>query len=150
MKELYETIVARLTAQVPELKMIDFDMGQLDVLAMDIRPSVVFPVALVDISYPRCEDLSEDIQQVSAFVKIRLAFECPLPTDSRASVARRMAALEIFANVDKVYAALQGYYTSDFSAFSRRSQSPDNRYAGIKIIEMVFETTFDDLSAHQA
>ena len=150
MKELYETIVSRLTAQVPELKMIDFDMGQLDVLSMDIRPSVIFPVALVDISYPRCEDLSEDTQQVSAFVKIRLAFECPLPTDSRASTARRTAALEIFADVDKVYAALQGYYTSGFSSFSRRSQSPDNRYAGIKIIEMVFETTFDDLSAHQA
>jgi len=87
MKELYETIVARLTAQVPELKMIDFDMGQLDVLAMDIRPGVVFPVALVDISFPRCEDLSEDTQQVSAFVKIRLAFESP-PAHRQQSINR--------------------------------------------------------------
>jgi hypothetical protein len=149
MKKLYKAIVARLTDQVPELKEIDFDMGQLDILALDTRPSVIFPCALIDISYPKCEDLSDDIQQVTAYVKIRLAFECPLPTDSRASEARRNSALEIFTNVDKTYASLQSYETPEFSAFSRRSQTPDNRYAGIKIIDMVFETTFDDLTAHQ-
>jgi hypothetical protein len=149
MKELYEAIVTQLEAEIPELKMIDFEMGQLDVLALDIRPSVKFPCALIDISYSQCEDESEDTQQVTARVNIRLAFECPLPTDNLASDARRTAALAIFSTVDLIYKNLQGFDTAEFSAFSRKSQTPDNRYAGIKIINMVFETTFEDLTAHQ-
>lgn len=149
MKELYEAIVTRLTTEVPDLKMIDFEMGQLDVLALDKRPSLVFPCALIDISYPGCDDEGSGAQVVTARANIRLAFECPLPTDSRAPETRRSAALEIFTIVDLVYAKLQGFITTEFSGFSRKSQTPDNRYAGIKIINMIFETTFEDLTAYQ-
>jgi hypothetical protein len=149
MRELYEAIVTRLTTEVPELKMIDFEMGQLEVLALDQRPGLIFPCALIDLSYGQCEDESEDTQLVTARANIRLAFECPLPTDNLATSARRSAALTIFTIVDKVYAKLQGFGTDEFSAFSRKSQTPDNRYAGIKIINMPFETTFEDLTAHQ-
>jgi len=149
MKELYEAIVTQLTTEVPDLKMIDFEMGQLDVLALDKRPALVFPCALVDISYPLCDDEGEATQLVTARANIRLAFECPLPTDSRATDTRRAAALAIFTIVDLVYQKLQGFSTTEFSGFSRKSQTPDNRYAGIKIINMIFETTFEDLTAYQ-
>jgi hypothetical protein len=147
MKELFETIITRLTATVTELKEIDFDMGQLNLLDMDQRPPVLFPCALLDISYPLCDDQDETTQLVTARINVRLAFECPLPTDSRASAARRTAALALFAVVDKVYKNLQGYDTAYFGAFSRKSQTPDNRYAGIKIMNMVFETNFIDETA---
>jgi len=149
MKELYKTILARLDAQVPEIKMINFEMGQLDVLALDQRPAVVFPCAFIDISYPVCEEEGSGGQVVTARINIRMGFECPLPTDSLASEARRSAALTIFDTVDKTYKNLQGYGTDEFSAFSRRSQTPDNRYAGIKIINMIFETVFEDRTAYQ-
>jgi hypothetical protein len=149
MKELYEAILARLTAQVPELKMIDFEMGQLDMLALDQRPAVIFPCAFIDISLPKCDDEGAGLQIVTARVNARLAFECPLPTDSRATESRRSAALIIFETVDKIYENLQGYGTDEFSPFSRKAQTPDNRYAGIKIINMIFETTFEDRTAYQ-
>lgn len=149
MKELYETVLARLSDQVPELQEIDLNMGQLDVLSLDIRPSVLFPCALLDISLPVCEDNDQEEQLVSARVTVRLAFECPLPTDSKASELRRTAALLLFEIVDKVYKAIQGYGTDEFATFSRKSQVPDNRYAGIKIIDMVFETSFIDATAYQ-
>lgn len=149
MKELYETILARLAAQVPEIKMTDFEMGQLDVLTLDQKPALVFPCALVDISLPKCDDEGAGLQVVTALVNIRLAFECPLPTDSLASEARRDAALTIFETVDKTYKYLQGYGTDEFSPFSRKSQIPDNHYAGIKIINMVFETSFEDRTVYQ-
>jgi hypothetical protein len=147
MKELYEAIVTQLEAEVPELKMIDFEMGQLEVLALDQKPALKFPCALIDISYTTCEDESEDTQLVTARANIRLAFECPLPTDNLASEVRRTAALDIFTIVDKVYQYLQGFNTTEFGAFSRKSQTPDNRFAGIKIINMLFETTFEDQTA---
>lgn len=147
MKELYTTILEKLTTDVTELKHIDFEMAQIDALALDQRPAVDFPCALIDISYLRCEDLGGFLQQVEARVVVKLAFEAPLPSDSRASEVRRTAALALFNTVDKVYAALQGYSTSEFSSFSRTQQTPDNRYAGIKIINMVFSTTFEDATA---
>jgi hypothetical protein len=147
MKELYETLVDQLEVKVTELKMIDFEMGQIDVLALDQKPAVKFPCALIDISYPLCEDESDDTQLVTARANIKLCFECPMPTDNLASDARRSTALGIFAIVDKVYKNLQGFSTTEFSAFSRKSQTPDNRFAGIKIINMAFETTFEDLTA---
>ncbi len=149
MKELYETVLTRLTEQVPELKMIDFEMGQLDVLALDQKPAVIFPCVFIDISYPKCDDEGAGLQVVTARVNLRLAFECPLPTDSRATEARRSAALTIFETVDKIYLNLQGYGTDEFSPFSRKAQTPDNRYAGIKIINIILETTFEDRTAYQ-
>lgn len=151
MKDIYDALLTRLSGQIPALKMIDFDMGQLGVLDLDLRPSVKFPCALIDITYPRCTDISGDIQLVESMIKIRLAFETPLPTDSNATKARRDAALLIFDTVDLVYKALQGYSAAGiFTELSRRSQVPDNRYAGIKIIEMIFDTTFEDITAYQA
>jgi hypothetical protein len=147
MKELYEAILARLMAEVTDLKMIDFEMGQLDVLALDQRPAVIFPCAFIDISFPLCDDTGSGGQTVTARCNIRLGFETPLPTDSNASETRRSAALTIFDTVDDVFAALQNYYTTEFSAFSRKSQSNDNRYAGIKIVNVIYETTFEDLTA---
>ena len=147
MKELFETVMTRLQEQIPEIKMTDFEMGQLEVLAMDQRPALVFPCALIDISYVKCDDQGGGVQIVQARVNVRLAFECPLPTDSRATSARREAALAIFDTVDKTYKYLQGYGTDEFSPFSRKTQIPDNRFAGIKIINMAFETTFEDQTA---
>jgi hypothetical protein len=145
MKELYEAIVTRLTAEVSALKEIDLEMGQLEILALGEKPIVLFPCALIDISYPLCEDENADIQMVTASVNIRIAFECPLPTDNLASTARRTAALNLFSIVDSVYTALQGYSTTEFGTFSRKRMSPDNRFAGIKIINLLFETNFEEV-----
>lgn len=147
MKELFNAILTRLKTEVTELKHIDFEMGQMESLAFDERPAVDFPCALIDIAYIKCEDIGGGMQLVESRVIAKLAFETPLPTDSRTSGTRRTAALALFGTVDKVYAALQGYSTSQFSTLSRTQQTPDNRYAGIKMINMVFSTTFEDSTA---
>lgn len=149
MKDIYDALLTRLSTEVPALKMIDFDMGQLGVLEMDVRPSVKFPCALIDISYPRCTDEGGGTQLVESLIRIRLAFETPLPTDSNATEAKRAAALAVFDTVDLVYASLQGWNSGVLSALSRVSQMPDNSYAGIKIIDMIFEGTFEDTTAYQ-
>lgn len=127
MKDIYDALLTRLSTQVPALKMIDFDMGQLGVLEMDVRPSVKFPCALIDISYPRCTDEGGGIQLVEPLIRIRLAFETPLPTDSNATEARRATALAVFDAVDLVYSSLQGWSSGVLSDLSRVSQVPDNK-----------------------
>ncbi|MEJ5316771.1 hypothetical protein [Tenuifilum osseticum] len=143
MKELYNTVLARLTDRVPAIRMIDFDMGQLEALASDLRPAVAFPCCLIDMELS-CEDNDLNGQLVTARVILTLAFEQPLPTDSLSPAIKRNQALQLFDVIDQVHVAMQGYSTNMFSAFSRRSLSPDRRFAGIRVYSCVYETTFTD------
>lgn len=147
MKTLYNAISKRITDNIPAIKMVDFDMGQLELLASDVRPPVKFPCALLDIAYQQAVDETETIQQVTARVSIRLAFETPLPTDSLAGASRRNKSLEIIDTVEDVYEMLQGFSDGNFNPLSRVNMTPDNRFAGIKIITTVFQTNFLDYSA---
>lgn len=151
MKTLYTTILDRLVAKVTEIKHIDFETGQLEVLAQNERPSVLFPCALIDIDYPQCDDYNEQetVQEVKARVAIKLAFEVQKPTDNLSSSLNRTAGLAFLDTIDKVYKNIQGYSTTNFSTFSRKSQVCDKRFdgTGIKVYDIVFETAFLDTSA---
>lgn len=146
MKTLYNAVSSRLQT-VAELKYIDFDLGQLDTLEQDERPPVVFPCALLDIEYPLCDDETEKTQMVTARVNIRLGIEQQYPTDSLAPYAKRNSGLAVFDTVEDVYKALQGFSDDNFSSFSRKSVRPYRTFKGIKVVDMVFETTFEDISA---
>lgn len=144
MKALYSTILERIKSQVPEIKMIDFEMGQLETLENDQRPSVLFPCCLIDIDYTNCEDESDTTQQVEARVTLKFAFQQQNNTDSLATSAKRNAGLLVFDTIEKAHVALQGYSTDQFSNFSRRSMTPDRRFVGIKVVDVVYETTFEE------
>jgi len=146
MKTLYNSVSSRLQT-VAALKFIDFDLGQLDVLEQDQRPAVVMPCALLDITYPNCDDETDKTQMVTARVSIRLGIEQQSPTDSLSSDAVRNSGLAVFDLVEAVYKALQGFSDANFSSFSRRSMVPYRNFKGIKVVDLVFETTFEDLSA---
>jgi hypothetical protein len=153
MKTLYNTILARIQAQVTEIAETDFETGQLESLFGEspVRPNVQFPCALIDIDYPQCSDAEElsTLQNVTARVGIKLAFEVPMPTDSLATETKRNAGLAFLDTVQKVYENMQGYSTTNFNAFSRKSQVCDKRFdgSGIKVYDIVFETSFLDTSA---
>ncbi len=151
MKTLYNTVLARFKAQIPEIKEVDFEIGQLEVLADGVKPSVLFPCALIDIDYPQCNNVDEleTVQTVKPKVAIKLAFEVQLPTNSISTDAKRNSGLAFLDIVQKVYENFQGYSTDDFESFARISQSPDKRFdgTGIKVYDIVFETLFLDESA---
>ena len=145
MEQLFIQASNRLQAQVSELRMIDFNYGQLDVLDQDMVPAVVMPCALIDITYTRTEDIGDMQQQVDARIGVRLAFRMPFPTDNLTTAQRRQKALDLMKVVRKVYKCLQGWGTVDFSSFSRVRQSTLNRYPGVKVVDIEFATTFIDL-----
>ncbi len=145
MEKIFLEISDRLQAQVGELRMIDFNYGQLDVLDQDLIPAVLMPCALIDINYSRAEDIGNDEQQVEARITIRLAFRMPFHTDNLSTAQRRNKALNLMKVIRKVYKALQGWGTDDFSTLSRTRQSASNRYPGVKVVDLEFATTFIDL-----
>lgn len=136
------TMIADRLALVSELKWIDLETGQIDL--QDERPPVSFPACIIDIGYPRTEDLSFNQQLVTAQVSLRLAFKCNHATNNYSP--KRNDAMAIFDVVDKVHGALQGWSNESLSQFSRIRAVPEKRRDGLKVYLLVYETSFSELS----
>ena len=139
-KEIFLSICDRLTSQVPALRWVDWDSGQLDIQSE--RPPVAFPACLVEIEYPQCEEIGAEMQLVTCNVTLRLAFWPQGETSSVSPV--REAALAAFDTIGQVHAALQGWSTEALSIFSRLSAKAERRKDGLKVYRVVYQTTFTE------
>ena len=81
-KEIFTAVCDRLEKEVPALRWIDAEMGQLSSRG-DTRPPVAFPCVLVEISYTACDTLSGGRQRVNAEVQLKVGFDIPGPTNSK-------------------------------------------------------------------
>ena len=142
MKKLFETIT-ELLSQIPDLKWVDFDCGQL----LEEKPPVPFPCALVTIDLLTCEDISSGVQRVYASFTVRLAFKAPGETHAAAPTPQRQLALSYFDIVEKVYFKMQGFKSQAFYSFSRTSIKNESLRKGLKTIAIDFSTAFDENSA---
>ncbi|MCK4499827.1 hypothetical protein KAU11_04975 [Candidatus Babeliales bacterium] len=142
MKTIYLPIINQLKTEVPALRWIDADMGQLDFYEM--KPPVVFPCALIDIDLPKCEDLAELVQDCDATITIRLAFEPMGQTNSTAPESVQNRALAMWDTVSQVFTALQGFENATFGSLSRTSQVTEKRDDNIKVVKQVWDTVFEE------
>lgn len=138
MKTLFE-LITQLLSEIPELKWIDFDTGQL----MEEKPSVAYPCALVEIDLPRCENLDSVNQRVYANFTVRLTFKALGETNSKAPIPQRSLALQYFDVVGKVERKLHGYRSEHFYPFSRTSLRNENIRRGLKVVSLTFATAWN-------
>lgn len=143
MKELYLKI-KNLLLSVDGLKYVDLDYGQLEVAP----PPVKFPCALINISFPDCQDTVGKQQRVRAIVSIRLGFNAFSDQTSSSFADDKIdVAMNYFDVVGAAYAKLQGYYDDDIEELSRKSLMQERRHDALKVSLMPFETAFDDMTA---
>jgi len=142
MKTIYLSIVNQLKTKVPALRWIDADMGQLDFY--ELRPSVAYPCALIDIDLPECVDNSELVQMCDVAITIRLAFEPAGQANGAAPEAVQTKALAMWDTVSAVFSALQGFDTTEFGGLSRQSQTNEKREDNIKVVKQVWTATFEE------
>lgn len=115
MLPILEEVFARLDAEVPELRFIDLDIGQLQMES----PPVDFPCALVDISDVDYSSSGRGLQTAISTVTVSIGFQVLAPSDTRAPEDQRMLALDHYRIVSKVAAALHGYGTDLFTPLCR-------------------------------
>lgn len=162
MEILFESIAKRL-ALVTELRWIDWEQGQLEVMEESLP--VQFPCALIDIADIPWEHVGENVQLGKVSVNVRIAFDVyedlytvdgePNPTFD--------IAIERMGIIRKVYKSLQGfrglslaipdtnpveYRDNHFARLNRVRQFTEKRIDQLKIIVLVFETSMRDSSAY--
>ncbi|SEF86478.1 hypothetical protein [Parabacteroides chinchillae] len=143
--EIFIALCDHLEKEVPELRWIDEDEGQLNTAA-DIRPAVDFPCCLVDIQYPSCQDENETEQLVTANITLRIGFQPAGETNSKAPEAVRRKALERLDIIEKIQNCMQGWTAEEIiSPVSRKSARSTVQANKVKVYTIVYGTTFMEL-----
>jgi len=143
MKTLYEALIARLEAEVPELKWIDLEKGQMNFS----RPPIVFPAALIQLQLPKAENLNSTKQECAALITIRLCFDFTGETSNITPEADRLDSLNYFDIKQKVYKALQGWSTTEMNTLKRVNEFDELRPDQYKVSGISFTTSYLDFTA---
>lgn len=144
MKFIYQKL-KELLKEIEGIKYIDLDKGQME--RYNQRPSVLFPAALIKITLPRCTDITTTVQDCTASITIRLAFDFTGDTSSLTPDDIEEESLAYFDLADEVYVKLQGWGNEEMNELSRRQAIPENRNDGYNVLRLEFSTEFQDDSA---
>lgn len=141
-KDFFIAITDHIKTSVPQIKWVDADEAQLNVVG---RPPLAFPACLVDISYPHCETISGGKQHVSARVELRVVFNIQGSTNAAAPAMVRERSLARFDTLEALHKALQ-WWNADglFNPLRRISSTPERRADDLKVYKVVYETEFFD------
>lgn len=97
----------RIKTQIPDIRWIDQDLGQLE--NYGDRPAVSFPCVLIDFQNFQYEDASDLIQFAEGTVNFRLAFAPFSNTNSLTPVSYQEKALQFYDLEWALYKALHGW-----------------------------------------
>lgn len=138
-KALFTGIQNRLIAQVPELKLVDFDLGQLE---QEELPPLDYPAALIGFTDSIIAELGGRSQQGEATIVVRLVFRVFERTSSVVAGQFRTVGLQHLDIVDKVKWALHGFSGTEFAPLSHRNFRTEPR-ADLRIYDLEFYTLVD-------
>ncbi len=144
MKTIYNALLEQIEKEVPEIKWIDLDCGQLDTSE---RPPVAFPACLLNIGIPDIQTIADTIQYCKADITVRLVFDNKGRTANNTNEQEREKSLKIYDTIANVYRALQGFSTENFDTLSRTSQGKEKSRHGYFQYRIDFSCEFEDLTA---
>lgn len=144
-KLLYTEIMTRLLREVPEIKYIDQDLGQLDYYNGS-RPPVGFPAVLIDFSEATFEELGvNNVQLATVTVNIRLAFTPYTSANNLQIGSFAEDALEFYELENKIHKALQGHnLTDDFRELYRMNAVTEKRDDAMRVRNIAYGVGFED------
>ena len=141
-KEIFMTVCDRLKTEVPQLRWIDAEEGQLNSAE---RPSVAFPCCLIEIAYPSCQTYMGGTQKINAQIQLKVAFEKAGSTHAAAPKLVREHALCRMDTLEKIHRTLQWWNGGNlFNPMRRIRCAPEKRADGLKVYDVTYETEFID------
>ena len=143
---LFTSIMTKLTSDVPELRYIEQDFGQLE--SYEMRPAVSWPCCLVDIEEGKFSDQGNfKIQLAEGLVSLRIGLVKYTDTNNLTPPNIRAASLQYYELENKVYTALHGWNPPGFSKLLRRANGTEKRDDDIRVRIIKFAVSYTDYSA---
>lgn len=144
--QLFLALQEKINTDVPEIKWIDQDIGQLDFYKE--RPPVVFPCVLIDFGASNYSNLSNSVQWADVQINIRLAFAPFASANSLAPDISKEHALQFFEIENKLFEALQFFTANEaVQPLIRISAATERREDPFRVREIIFTTGTEDDTA---
>lgn len=143
-KPLFLALQKRIMENVPEIRFIDQNIGQLGF--DEYRAMVSFPAALVDFPSTSFSALSGNAQLGISFIEITLVFAPYSQTYQMAPDNVKDLGLQYFEIEQKVFAALQGWDCEGLCTplVRTQAQSQNNNDIGMRVRKLTLSTSFED------
>lgn len=125
MREIYNAILERLQREVPELRFIDINVGQMD----EEDPPVDYPCALIDIDSIDFERQTKGYDKGECQLDIDLYFLISTTTSSITPESVRGEAFKHIDTVNKVDRVLNKFETNDFYPLKRKRFTRLKKYS---------------------
>lgn len=143
---LYTAIIERITAEVPEIRYIDLDLGQLE--NYEIRPAVAWPCMLIDLDESKYSDAGSKLHQLAdCMITIRLGVVKYTDSNNLTPTNIRPNALKYFELENKVFKALHGWAAPGFNRLLRVGGGTEKRDDDIRVRVSRYSYTFTDTTA---
>ena len=147
--QLFLAIQTHIKANVPAIKWIDQDLGQLE--AYDIRPAVEFPCVLIDFPVAAYSNESQLVQWADVNISIRLGFAPFTSANSVAPDVSKEQALEYYEIENDLVKALHGFTADEcIQPMMRISAATERREDSYRVRDIQFTTGTEDTTAQPA
>lgn len=146
MKQIIQNIQQKLAKEVPALKYVDQDWGQMDFFTSP--PPVKFPCALIDIQSAQYTNMGDLLQQGTAMVVIRI-FDIKLSNSShKAPDNQKENAKKIWQLIEDVNKAIHGqrFLQTGYGLPIREQIRRTKRSDGCYQTELYYSIQFTDAS----
>lgn len=144
---LFIALQAKIATDVPEVKWIDQEFGQLESYNDRYRPAVLFPCVLIDFAGWSFDESSGRGQTGVGRIVLRVGYPPFTYSSSITPQAQKEKALFAFEIEHKLYKQLHGWTFAPFSPFVRRRVDTEKREDDIRVRVIEFESNVKDGSA---
>lgn len=151
MKQLLNDILTRIKTEIPAIKYVDEDWGQLDYYSPN--PPVQFPAAVVDCINATYTNEGRLIQLGDVQVRIRIADQKLTNTSGKAPQGQKDNAFAIYDLLALVHTKLHGWTKDKDAAYTRlirQSLRRTQQQNGLRIHELIYTTRIADTGAEPA
>ena len=144
MDRIYNDLVTRIKAKVPEILYIDYDAGQID--APENNLPFVMPATFIDFETADWQTVGgQQVQVADLVVSFRTVFRLWNHTNSTAPTEVRTAALDALKLINKLHKYLQHYTAGNhYNGLDRFVSITERRTDGTKVFIMKYKTNIRD------
>ncbi len=146
MESIIEHIVKHIGDSMPEMRVVDEDYGQLEMLDQENRDSypLVFPAVLIDAPDVQWDNISGLSQKGLATVRVKLCIDCYDDTHYGSDTIEKISDRETMRK--SLHQLLQGHRIYEHSALVRTSSRFYTFSHGIKVYEATYTLEVTELA----
>ena len=145
MECLLEDLIKHIWDNMPRLKVVDEDYGQLEALGQESTDQypLTFPAVLIDASSVQWSNIGGLNQKGEATIRVRLIIDCYDDTHASSGTTDKIARRECVRH--KLHKLLQGHVIGENSALMRTNSRFYTAAHGIKVYESTYTVTVTEI-----